>query len=68
VTSGAFVCGRCSASHSFLGVYRQPGGKKPWMRLVQILLLAAALVSVRPLQDWAFGAGTPDAGAELHAD
>jgi thiol:disulfide interchange protein DsbD len=26
------------------------------MRLVQILLLAAALVSVRPLQDWAFGA------------
>ena len=29
--------------------------KKPWMRLVQILLLAAALVSVRPLQDWAFG-------------
>ncbi|HDS9361123.1 TPA: protein-disulfide reductase DsbD [Enterobacter chengduensis] len=32
------------------------GAKKPWMRLVQILLLAAALVSVRPLQDWAFGA------------
>ena len=29
--------------------------KKPWMRLVQILLLSAALVSVRPLQDWAFG-------------
>ena len=27
------------------------GAKKPWMRLVQILLLAAALVSVRPLQD-----------------
>lgn len=26
-----------------------------WMRLVQIILLAAALVSVRPLQDWAFG-------------
>ena len=31
------------------------GAKKPWMRLLQILLLAAALVSVRPLQDWAFG-------------
>lgn len=31
------------------------GAKKAWMRLVQILLLAAALVSVRPLQDWAFG-------------
>jgi len=29
--------------------------KKGWMRIVQILLLAAALVSVRPLQDWAFG-------------
>lgn len=28
---------------------------KPWMRVVQIILLAAALVSVRPLQDWAFG-------------
>jgi thiol:disulfide interchange protein DsbD len=28
---------------------------KPWMRMVQIILLAAALVSVRPLQDWAFG-------------
>ncbi|HBL4689848.1 protein-disulfide reductase DsbD [Citrobacter sedlakii] len=27
-----------------------------WIRLVQIMLLAAALVSVRPLQDWAFGA------------
>lgn len=26
-----------------------------WMRIVQIILLAAALVSVRPLQDWAFG-------------
>ena len=25
------------------------------MRVVQIILLAAALVSVRPLQDWAFG-------------
>ncbi|MBW7622152.1 protein-disulfide reductase DsbD [Citrobacter portucalensis] len=30
--------------------------KHAWMRIVQIILLAAALVSVRPLQDWAFGA------------
>lgn len=29
--------------------------KHGWMRIVQIILLAAALVSVRPLQDWAFG-------------
>ncbi|HAT7489547.1 TPA: protein-disulfide reductase DsbD [Enterobacter asburiae] len=38
--------------------------KKPWMRLVQILLLAAALVSVRPLQDWAFG--TPVGQMQAH--
>ena len=37
---------------------------KAWMRLVQILLLAAALVSVRPLQDWAFGA--PAAQQQAH--
>ncbi|MGV4262416.1 protein-disulfide reductase DsbD [Citrobacter freundii] len=29
--------------------------KHAWMRIVQIVLLAAALVCVRPLQDWAFG-------------
>ncbi|MEP9251384.1 protein-disulfide reductase DsbD [Enterobacter asburiae] len=40
------------------------GAKKPWMRLVQILLLAAALVSVRPLQDWAFG--TPVGQTQAH--
>lgn len=40
------------------------GAKKPWMRLVQILLLAAALVSVRPLQDWAFG--TPASQTQAH--
>lgn len=28
---------------------------KSWMRVVQIILLAAMLVSARPLQDWAFG-------------
>ncbi|MFP1529055.1 protein-disulfide reductase DsbD [Escherichia coli] len=33
--------------------------KRGWMRVVQIILLAAALVSVRPLQDWAFGATRP---------
>jgi thiol:disulfide interchange protein DsbD len=29
--------------------------KKSWMRVVQIILLAAAFISARPLQDWAFG-------------
>lgn len=37
---------------------------KPWIRVVQILLLAAALVSVRPLQDWAFG--SPAAQSQAH--
>ncbi len=32
------------------------GATRPWQRIMQIVLLAAALVSVRPLQDWAFGA------------
>ncbi|MDM2734470.1 protein-disulfide reductase DsbD [Citrobacter sp. Ct235] len=36
-----------------------------WMRLVQIILLAAALVSVRPLQDWAFGTTVTQAQAHL---
>lgn len=38
--------------------------KHAWMRIVQIVLLAAALVSVRPLQDWAFGA--PHAQTQTH--
>ena len=38
--------------------------KHAWMRIVQIVLLAAALVSVRPLQDWAFGA--PHAQPQAH--
>lgn len=42
------------------------GAKKPWMRLVQILLLAAALISVRPLQDWAFGTSTAQTQAHLN--
>ena len=42
------------------------GAKKAWMRLVQILLLAAALVSVRPLQDWAFGSPVSQTQAHLN--
>ena len=38
--------------------------KHAWMRIVHIVLLAAALVSVRPLQDWAFGA--PHAQTQVH--
>jgi len=38
--------------------------QKGWMRIVQIILLVAALISVRPLQDWAFG--TPAAQNQAH--
>ncbi|EMF0718191.1 protein-disulfide reductase DsbD [Citrobacter freundii] len=38
--------------------------KRSWMRIIQIALLAAALVSVRPLQDWAFG--SPHAQTQAH--
>lgn len=38
--------------------------KHAWMRIVQIILFAAALVSVRPLQDWAFG--VPHAQTQTH--
>lgn len=31
------------------------GATRPWLRIVQIIMLGAALVSARPLQDWAFG-------------
>ena len=37
-----------------------------WTRIVQIILLAAALVSVRPLQDWAFG--TTVTQSQTHLD
>jgi thioredoxin:protein disulfide reductase len=40
--------------------------KKPWMRLLQIILLAAALISVRPLQDWAFGSTSAQTQAHLN--
>ncbi|QMI06715.1 protein-disulfide reductase DsbD [Citrobacter sp. RHB25-C09] len=39
--------------------------KRGWMRLVQIVLLAAALISVRPLQDWAFGTTVTQQQAHL---
>ncbi|HCM9254490.1 TPA: protein-disulfide reductase DsbD [Enterobacter cloacae subsp. dissolvens] len=42
------------------------GAKRVWMRLVQILLLAGALVSVRPLQDWAFGPPVGQTQAHLN--
>ena len=42
------------------------GLKKPWQRIGQILLLAAALISVRPLQDWAFGASVTQNQAHLN--
>ncbi|ELQ6132802.1 protein-disulfide reductase DsbD [Cronobacter dublinensis] len=38
---------------------------KPWMRVVQIILLGAALICARPLQDWAFGAPTAETQAHL---
>ncbi|EML2226985.1 TPA: protein-disulfide reductase DsbD [Klebsiella aerogenes] len=41
------------------------GATKPWLRLVQIIMLAAALVSARPLQDWAFGAPAVQQQAHL---
>ncbi|HGN9374262.1 TPA: protein-disulfide reductase DsbD [Citrobacter pasteurii] len=40
--------------------------KQGWMRIVQIVLLAAALVSVRPLQDWAFGASHAQSQTHLN--
>ncbi|WP_373240669.1 protein-disulfide reductase DsbD [Kluyvera ascorbata] len=42
------------------------GLKKPWQRIGQILLLAAALVSVRPLQDWAFGTTVAQSQSHLN--
>ncbi|WP_213796612.1 protein-disulfide reductase DsbD [Klebsiella aerogenes] len=41
------------------------GASKPWLRLVQIIMLGAALVSARPLQDWAFGAPAVQQQAHL---
>lgn len=38
---------------------------RPWSRLLQILLLAAAVVVARPLQDWAFGQPASNQPASL---
>ncbi|MBH2981331.1 thioredoxin family protein, partial [Serratia marcescens] len=37
-----------------------------WARALQLLLLAAAVIAARPLQDWAFGAGQTQQAAQLH--
>ena len=42
------------------------GLQKPWQRIGQILLLAAALISVRPLQDWAFGTSVAQSQSHLN--
>ncbi|RJT23408.1 protein-disulfide reductase DsbD [Buttiauxella izardii] len=42
------------------------GATKSWMRVVQIILLGAALVSAKPLQDWAFGAPVATSQAHLN--
>ena len=42
------------------------GLQKPWQRIGQILLLAAALISVRPLQDWAFGTSVTQSQSHLN--
>lgn len=41
------------------------GATRPVMRIVQIILLGAALVSARPLQDWAFGQPAVQSQAHL---
>jgi thiol:disulfide interchange protein DsbD len=41
------------------------GATRPLMRILQILLLGAALVSARPLQDWAFGQPVTESQAHL---
>ncbi|WP_139540903.1 protein-disulfide reductase DsbD [Klebsiella spallanzanii] len=41
------------------------GATRPWLRIVQIIMLGAALVSARPLQDWAFGAPVAQQQAHL---
>ncbi|WMY74001.1 protein-disulfide reductase DsbD [Buttiauxella selenatireducens] len=40
--------------------------KKSWMRIVQIILLGAALVCARPVQDWAFGSTVTANQAQLN--
>lgn len=42
------------------------GGTRRGMRMLQIVLLGAALVSAKPLQDWAFGVSTSAPQAQLN--
>ncbi|HDJ1438117.1 TPA: protein-disulfide reductase DsbD [Serratia rubidaea] len=37
-----------------------------WTRALQLLLLAAAVIAARPLQDWAFGPGAAQQAAQPH--
>ncbi|MEB6337211.1 protein-disulfide reductase DsbD [Serratia rhizosphaerae] len=37
-----------------------------WARALQLLLLAAAVIAARPLQDWAFGPGAAQQAAQPH--
>ena len=37
-----------------------------WARVLQLLLLAAAVIAARPLQDWAFGADQAQQAAQPH--
>ncbi|MBA7931514.1 protein-disulfide reductase DsbD [Klebsiella sp. RHBSTW-00215] len=41
------------------------GATRSWLRIVQIVMLGAALVSARPLQDWAFGTAVAQQQAHL---
>lgn len=40
--------------------------KTPWVRVIQMILLAAAIVSARPLQEWAFGSTAVQSQAHLN--
>lgn len=41
-------------------------GSKRWVRFFQLILLAAALIISRPLQDWAFGASSTQSQSADH--
>ncbi len=48
---GFYVCGAAGRRFLWLGLYRSLQARRAWMRIVQIILLAAALISVRHSQD-----------------
>jgi thiol:disulfide interchange protein DsbD len=53
----------------FAGLYYRARRSRAWLRIVQIILFAAALVSARPLQDWALASRRPAAvTAGFYAD